>query len=219
VRARSRSGNTARSRLWVRVILQLRVRRGPASSRANSFLTTLLWCPGVARGVDAAALTAAIDAGGRVIGVIGTPLGQAYPAGNTALQEQIARDHLLVSQFPDGAPIHKGNFPERNRLMAALTDATVIVEASDTSGTLHQAAECVRLRRRLFITRSAMEDRSLHWPQRFKPYSNVATMSSVEDVLAVLSECRSRFIAAARTEPQDETGPQETGRRASSSKR
>jgi DNA processing protein len=140
--------------------------------------------------VDTAALTAAIDAGGRVIAVIGTPLEQAHPVANAALQQEIARRHLLVSQFPAGAPVHKGNFPERNKLMAAISDATVIIEAGDTSGTLHQAAECVRLGRRLFITRSTMEDPSVHWPQKFKPYPNVATMSSVEDVLAGLSECR-----------------------------
>ena len=53
----------------------------------------------------------------------------------------------------------QSNFPERNRLMAAISDATVIVEASDTSGSLHQAAECVRLGRWLFT-----EDPSLRWP-------------------------------------------------------
>jgi DNA processing protein len=145
---------------------------------------------GLARGVDTAALTAAIETGGHVIGVIGTPLEQVNPVANAALQEEIARHHLLVSQFASGVPVKRGNFPERNKLMAALSDATVIIEAGDTSGTLHQAAECVRLGRRLFITRSTMEDASLHWPQKFKPYPNVATMSSVEDVLAGLSECR-----------------------------
>ena len=145
---------------------------------------------GLARGVDTAALTAAIEAGGRVIAVIGTPLEQVNPVANSRLQEEIARNHLLVSQFAAGAPVHKGNFPERNKLMAALSDATVIVEAGDTSGTLHQAAECVRLGRRLFITRSTMEDASLQWPKRFQSYPNVATMSSVEDVLDGLAECR-----------------------------
>jgi DNA processing protein len=145
---------------------------------------------GLARGVDTAALTAAIEAGGRVIAVIGTPLEQVSPVANARLQEDIGRHHLLVSQFASGASVHKGNFPERNKLMAALSDATVIIEAGDTSGTLHQAAECVRLGRRLFITRSTMEDASLQWPRRFEPYPNVTTMSSVEDVLDGLAECR-----------------------------
>jgi hypothetical protein len=51
--------------------------------------------------------------------------------------------------------------------MAAISDATAIIEASDTSGTLHQAAECVRLGRWLFIAKSVVEDSSLSWPAKF----------------------------------------------------
>ena len=61
----------------------------------------------------------------------------------------------------------RANFPVRNRVMAALSDATVIIEASDASGTLHQAAECQRLNRWLFIAKYVAEDRSLTWPARF----------------------------------------------------
>ena len=87
---------------------------------------------GLARGIDTEALTSAMKAGGRVIAVIGTPLDKAYPVENKRLQEQIYREHLLVSQFPPGQRVFQSNFPVRNRLMAAMTDATVIVEASDT---------------------------------------------------------------------------------------
>ena len=131
-----------------------------------------------------------MEISGRVIGVIGTPLESAHPIENARIQEAIAREHLLVSPFAPGTTVHKGNFPERNRLMAALTDATVIIEASDTSGTLHQAAECVRLGRRLFIARSTMEDPSLTWPRQFAANPNVTMMSSVEDVLEGLDKCR-----------------------------
>src|SRR5688572_23481648 len=113
---------------------------------------------GLARGVDTEALTAAIEAGGRVIAVIGTPIDKAYPAENRRLHERIYREHLLISQFEPGKRVFQSNFPERNKLMAAISDATAIVEAGDTSGTLHQAAECVRLRRWLFIARSVAED-------------------------------------------------------------
>ena len=113
---------------------------------------------GLARGVDTAALTAAIEAKGAVVAVIGTPLDKAYPAENANLQELICREHLLISPFRIGERTFKANFPKRNRVMAALSDATVIVEASDTSGTLHQAAECQRLGRWLFIIRSVAEN-------------------------------------------------------------
>src|SRR4029077_2549969 len=102
----------------------------------------------------------------------------AYPAENKRLQEQIYRDHLLISPFASGERVFRANFPERNKLMAALSDATAIIEAGDTSGTLHQAAECVRLGRWLFIAKSVMEDSSLKWPANFKHYPNVRTLSS-----------------------------------------
>jgi DNA processing protein len=138
---------------------------------------------GLAKGVDTAALSAAIDAGGRVVAVIGTPLEKMYPAENAALQEAIYRDHLLVSPFPAGEQVYPSNFPKRNRVMAALSDASVIVEASDTSGTLHQAAECQRLGRWLFIMRAVAEDEDLKWPSKFIGKPKVAVLSTTSDVL------------------------------------
>jgi DNA protecting protein DprA len=90
---------------------------------------------GLAKGVDTAAHTSAIDAGGATAAVIGTPLEKSYPAENAPLQEPIYREHLLLSPFGPGEPVYKANFPARNRIMALITDATVIVEASDSSGT------------------------------------------------------------------------------------
>ena len=82
---------------------------------------------GLAIGVDAAAHSAAIEAGGRTIAVIGTPLDKAYPAKNARLQETIYRDHLLISQFSPGTRTFRASFPQRNKLMATLTDATVVM--------------------------------------------------------------------------------------------
>lgn len=143
---------------------------------------------GLAKGIDTAALTAAIDAGGRVVAVIGTSLDKAYPAENAELQETIYRDHLLVSQFPTGQQVYPSNFPKRNRVMAALSDATVIVEASDTSGTLHQAVECQRLGRWLFIVRAVVDDRSLKWPSRFIDKPKVAVLSATADILRAIRQ-------------------------------
>jgi DNA processing protein len=141
---------------------------------------------GLAKGVDTEALTAAIEAGGSVIAVIGTPLEQAYPIENAPLQELIARNHLIVSQFQPGSSTGPGHFPERNRLMAAVTDATAIIEAGNASGTLYQAAECVRLGRWLFIARSVIDDPSLEWPAKFKDRTRVRTLSETSDILDVL---------------------------------
>lgn len=141
---------------------------------------------GLAKGIDTEALTAALDSGGKVIAVIGTPLDKAYPAENKELQERIYRDHLLISQFRPGGRVYKTNFPERNKLMAAISDATVIIEASDSSGTLHQAAECKRLSRWLFIAQSVLTDPSVQWTEKFKDLPAVAPLTETSDVLRVL---------------------------------
>lgn len=145
---------------------------------------------GLAEGVDTAAHEGALEAGGDTVAVIGTPLDKAYPAFNKRLQERIHREHLLVSPFPVGAAVYKSNFPQRNRTMAAISDATVIIEASDTSGSLHQAAECQpgRLDRWLFIGKSVVDDPNLTWPKRFigQAFPKARVLNSTEDILAAL---------------------------------
>lgn len=141
---------------------------------------------GLAKGVDTEALTAAMEAGGRVIAVIGTPITRAYPAGNRRLQESMYKEHLLVSQFAPDKRVFPSNFPERNKLMAAISDATVIVEASDQSGSLHQAAECTRLGRWLFIAKSLAERQDLRWPKDFLRYPTTKVLNQTSDVLNIL---------------------------------
>lgn len=138
---------------------------------------------GLAEGIDTEALTGAIEAGGKVVAVIGTPLDQAYPAKNKALQEAIYRDHLLVSQFAFGSRVFPANFPARNRTMAALSDASVVIEASDTSGTLHQAAECQRLGRWLVIAKSVKDDPNLTWPAKFIGKPRTIILESTSQLL------------------------------------
>ncbi|OGV71868.1 MAG: DNA processing protein DprA [Lentisphaerae bacterium RIFOXYA12_64_32] len=142
---------------------------------------------GLAKGVDTEALQCAIENGGKTIAVIGTPLDTAYPAENKRLQETIYREHLLVSQFPQGSRVFPGNFPQRNKVMAAITDATVIMEASDTSGTLHQAAECQRLGRWLFIAHAVVSDKALTWPAKFLGHPRARVLTDSRDLLAVLT--------------------------------
>lgn len=128
---------------------------------------------GLAAGIDTAALDSAIRNGGKAIAVIGTPIDECYPKENAPLQREIARKHLLVSQVPfyryhvQPFPSKKIYFRERNVTMAAISDATVIVEASDTSGSLIQARACIKQGRPLFIMRSCLENRGISWPERF----------------------------------------------------
>ena len=125
---------------------------------------------GLALGIDVAAHRAAIDAGGRTIAVIGTPLDSVHPRAHRDLQAEIARHHLVVSQFPAGYPVLPRNFPMRNRTMALIVDASVIVEAGDGSGTLSQGWEALRLARPLFIMKSVVETSGLRWPAEMIDY-------------------------------------------------
>jgi DNA processing protein len=129
---------------------------------------------GLAKGIDATAHDATIREGGRTIAVLGTPISHFYPKENVALQQEIARHHLLISQVPvqryDQTPDPTANrhfFPARNVTMSALTDATIIVEAGETSGTLVQAKAALKQRRKLFILDSCFNNPKLSWPHKF----------------------------------------------------
>lgn len=157
--------------------------------RANRFARELVDAgivvvSGLAAGVDAQALGGAMINGGSVIAVIGTPIDKAYPAANSSLQEEIYRNHLLLSQFRAGERTYPSNFPARNRTMAAISDASVIIEAGESSGTLHQAAECVRLGRWLGISKSVVEDPRLKWPSKFIDYEKCVVLDSTAELIA-----------------------------------
>ena len=137
---------------------------------------------GLAEGIDTAAHTAAISRGGRTIAVLGTPLDQVFPRQNAALQDQIMRDHLAVSQFAAGSPVQRKNFPLRNRTMALISDATVIIEAGNSSGSLSQGWEALRLGRPLFLTKSVTEYPSLTWPAEMIHYgADVLSDQTIEE--------------------------------------
>ena len=89
---------------------------------------------GMARGLDAVAHGAALDADGATIGVLGNGLGVVYPAANSELYERVAADGLLLSEFPPGDKPNAGSFPRRNRLISGLARLTVVVEAAIGSG-------------------------------------------------------------------------------------
>ena len=147
---------------------------------------------GLAAGIDTVAHETALSENGTTIAVIGTPLSEAYPRANSALQRLIARRFLLISQVPVyrySRQIWKQNrlfFPERNITMSALTSATIIVEASDTSGTLAQARAAIHQGRKLFILDPCFEDKSLRWPRRFLEQGaiRVKDFKQIDDALA-----------------------------------
>ena len=118
---------------------------------------------GLALGVDTVAHTTAIQRGGRTIAVLGTPLDEVTPRSNARLQDCISREHVAVSQFAPGSIVQKWNFTVRNRTMALLSPATVIVEAGEGSGTQHQGWEALRLGRPLYFLESAVGSGNVRW--------------------------------------------------------
>lgn len=130
---------------------------------------------GLAAGIDTESHQTALQHGGRTIAVIGTPLNLHYPKENSGLQKQIAENFLVISQVPvlryQQTPNPTANrffFVERNITMAALTQATVIVEAGETSGTLVQARHALKQGRKLFILESNFKNPALTWPAKFE---------------------------------------------------
>ncbi|HSQ60521.1 MAG TPA: DNA-processing protein DprA [Acidobacteriota bacterium] len=92
-------------------------------------------------------LARGIDAGGRTGAVLGTPLGRVYPRAHRALQERVARSLGLLSELPAGAAATKSTFATRNRLLAALSDAVILVQGRATSGALNTVRAAFHLGR------------------------------------------------------------------------
>lgn len=105
---------------------------------------------GCAKGIDTYSHQAAISHGGRTIAVIGTGIEQVYPAENRDLQEVIANDHLLLSEYPPQSGPKKHRFPMRNRIIAALSKGTCVFEAKKKSGSLITAQQALDLGRTVF---------------------------------------------------------------------
>jgi DNA processing protein len=138
---------------------------------------------GMAEGIDTAAQKAAVAAGGKSIGVLGCPLDVLFGQADPELRVTMMREHLVLSQFPSGHPVLRSNFPRRNRTMAILTHATVIVEASDTSGSLSQGWEALRIGRPLFLMQSSVDNPNLKWPSEMRDYGAEVLGSEDLDLL------------------------------------
>jgi len=148
---------------------------------------------GLAKGIDTVAMKTAIEEKGNTIGIIGTPITEYYPKENKEFQDYIANNKLLISQVPfyrySNEPFYtkKRYFPQRNETMAALSKATIIVEASESSGTLTQARACLQQGRKLYILNSCFENPNISWPRTYAEKGAVR-VRDFDDIFSTLEE-------------------------------
>ena len=163
----------------------------PGLRAARGFATRLIddgfpVVSGLAAGIDAAAHEAALAAGGRTVAVVGCGLDHCYPPSNRELQRRIAADGAVVSQFWPETPPGRHTFPLRNEVMARISLATVIVEASERSGTRIQARVALDERRPVLLHASVLER---DWARALAERPGVHIVHTPAEVHDVLARC------------------------------
>ena len=139
---------------------------------------------GMAAGIDTAAHTAALDAGGRTLAVFGTGIERVFPAGNRRLSAAIASSGATLSQFlPDQGPT-RWSFPVRNIVTSGLAIGTVVVEAGPTSGARRQAEHAIAHGKRLFLVRRLVEDQL--WAQEMMATPGVVALDDIDQILTAI---------------------------------
>lgn len=139
---------------------------------------------GLAEGIDTEAHKTAVARGGKTIAVLGTPLNEVYPKSNKALLDEIKANHLAVSQFPEGYPMSRKNFPQRNKTMALISDATIIIEASENSGTRHQGWEALKVGRTVLILENILKGGNVKWAHEMLDYgAQMITRENYQDAI------------------------------------
>lgn len=145
---------------------------------------------GLAEGIDTAAHRAALDSNGRTVAVLGNGLDRQYPRSNRLLQHEISERGMLMSQFmPDFAPT-KWSFPARNAVMSAYGQATVIVEATEHSGTRIQAREAVSHGRAVVMTERVAQ--STKWGAQLVGKPGVEIASTPAEAIDVIEQVLDR---------------------------
>lgn len=152
---------------------------------------------GLAKGIDGAAHLGALSANGRTVAVLGTGIDQYYPKPHRTLQDRIARDGLVMSELGPGETGHGGSFPLRNRIIAALADVTVVVEAPESSGALNTARYARELGRTLAVVPNPIDSPSGRGSNALLKVEHAEPILAPSDVLALLSMAASPTVGLA----------------------
>ena len=143
---------------------------------------------GLARGVDAAAHEAALRAGGRTVAVLGSGIDVVYPSEHHRLHMRIARTGAVVSEYPMGTQPDAENFPARNRIISGLSLGTVVVEATERSGSLITAQYAVEQGREVFAVPGPVGARTRGTHQLLR--QGAALAEDADDVLREIAPHR-----------------------------
>lgn len=144
---------------------------------------------GLAAGIDGAAHAGALEAAAGTVAVVGTGLDVVYPHAHRALAARIAREGLMVSEFPLGMSPLADNFPQRNRIIAGLSRGTLVVEAALRSGSLITARQAVEAGREVFAVPGSIQSpqaRGCHSLLR----EGAKLVEAVDDILDELADGR-----------------------------
>jgi DNA processing protein len=156
---------------------------------------------GLALGVDGSAHEGALDAGGLTVAVLGCGIDIGYPQRHTHLRRRIAASGLLLTEEPPGTFPAPWRFPRRNRIIAALAAAVVVVEASERSGALSTARHAADLGREVFaVPGPVLSDRSAGANRLLRdgasPLTETADLAAVPSLAPAIDRARSRFRLA-----------------------
>jgi DNA processing protein len=155
---------------------------------------------GLARGVDSLAHQGALRAGGRTIAVLGSGINVVYPPEHRRLYEAIRAQGAVVSEFPFDTKPDRWNFPRRNRIISGLTLGTLVVEASDQSGSLHTARHALEQGREVFAVPGRIDVPSSRGTNNLIK-RGAKLVEGIDDILEEFPEAVRRAVRQPSTAP------------------
>lgn len=137
---------------------------------------------GLALGIDSIAHEAALEAGGHTVAVLGCGLDHDYPKRNRTLKARIGDVGTLVTEYPEGTMPQPYFFPQRNRIIAALSRGVVVIEGADKSGALITARYALDAGRDVYAVPGSIRNPAAAGPNGLIKTSNAALITSVQDI-------------------------------------